>query len=66
MQHIGPTIEPALFCDHGRWEIDRNETCLFNPRIGTDQRAYYFHGPAGYWLCRLWCLTHGYGWLPVI
>jgi hypothetical protein len=56
MEHIGPTIKPALWCDHGRWQVTRDETCLYlAPR-----------GRLGYWLCRLWCWRHGYGWLPVI
>ena len=65
-QHIGPTIEPALWCDHGRWRVTKDEVCLYLPQIGPDGSARYIDGRAGYWLCRAWCLLHGYGWLPVI
>lgn len=61
----GPTIYPALWCDHGQWQVVRDEVCLFLPRIGTDSNAHYFVGKIGYWLCRAWCLLHGYGWLPL-
>jgi hypothetical protein len=66
MRHIGPTIEPALYNDHGRWQVVQDETCFYLPKIGPGWKAHYIDGKLGYWLCRLWCLLHGYGWLPVI
>ena len=66
MNHIGPTIKPALWNDHGRWQVTQDEICLFLPRLRHDWNGIYFEGQLGYWLCRLWCWRHGYGWLPVI
>lgn len=50
----GPTIEPALWCDHGYWQVVRDETELYAPTRRFSLLK-----------CRLWCLLHGYGWLPV-
>jgi hypothetical protein len=63
MAPTGP-LDPQLWSDHGRWQVVRDETCLYLPRIGTDSKALYFDGRlsrVGYWLCRVWCLSHGYG-----
>lgn len=54
-------MTPELWCDHGHWQVVRDETCLYLPKRGS----HYIAGRLGYWLCRLWCLRRGYGWLPV-
>jgi hypothetical protein len=66
MRHIGVTLDPALYCDHGRWQVTQDETCLYLPQIGRYGNPRYIDGELGYWLCRWWCWRHGYGWLPVI
>lgn len=51
----GPTIDPALWCDHGHWQVVRDETALYVPSRRCS------------WLkCRVWSLWHRYGWLPVV
>lgn len=59
------TIKPALYCDHGQWQVTEDETCLYLPRAFWSRLSGRREPRLSYQRCRLWALLHSYGWLPV-
>lgn len=62
-------LEPALWCDHGQWQVVKDEACLhlpWGPRWIGDSRVWKVRRWQSYRRCRVWCVLHGYGWLPVL